>query len=259
MTAAARAASEIVTLELRHEAAILRLSRPRVHNAVDEATMARLEAILDELDAAGDARAIVLTGAGRESFCSGGDLRWFASLARRQDGVAMARRMRAILERLATASRPVLAAVNGQALGGGAEILTACDYRVASSAATFAFRQAANGIVTGWGGGPRLVRLVGRAQALRLLLTSERIDAREALRIGLVDEVVEPGRELDAALGLAGRIARNPPGAVRAFLELVRATDVDETQAAERETELFGERWTSPEFRQLLERFSAPR
>lgn len=165
----------------------------------------------------------------------------------------MSRRVQALLDRLWSGKKVVIAAINGQALGGGCEILTACHFRIASSTANFAYLQAANGLITGWGGGAWLFHLVGRSQALRLLLTSERIDAAEALRIGLIDSVAQPEQLHAAVFDLAQRISRHPPDVITAILELATLHYKGEVdRAVECETELFADRWTSDEFRRAL-------
>jgi enoyl-CoA hydratase/carnithine racemase len=247
----------VVDLELRERIALLRLNRPEVHNAVDERVMEGLEGHLTTIQARHEIATIVLSGAGRDTFCSGGDLRYFASLPTREQGLAMSQRMQAILDRLYTGDRVVLAAVNGTALGGGCEILTACHLRIASAEASFSFRQARNGVVTGWGGGVRLFRLLGRGAALRLLLTSETLSSKEALRMGLVDLVVPPDEVLPTCIEMATRIAECSEGAVSGFLRLVRCLEEKgATAARELETELFGDTWVSPEFKAILARYT---
>ncbi len=243
-----------MTFDLEGDIGVIRLNRPEVHNAVDAAMMVALEEILDRVDGEPDLRVLVLTGAGERSFCAGGDLKHFASLESREEGAAMSRRMSALLDRLADGPRPVIAAVNGDALGGGCEVLVACHLRLAVAGARFSFRQAAMGVVTGWGGGVRVLRLLGRSGALRLLLTADRIDAAEARRLGLVDVLVdEPGSLMDEALGLARRIAANAPEAVAAFLDLARTYEADGAAAArQREAELFAERWVGERFRRKV-------
>lgn len=199
---------------------------------------------------------LIITGSGTETFCAGSDLRYFATLQSRESGLRMSMRMQSILGRLWNGTRVVIAAVNGQALGGGCEILTACHFRIAASTASFAFRQAANGLITGWGGGVRLFHLVGRAQALKLLLTAERIDAAEALRIGLIDRVVSPDELMSAAFDLEHRICENSSRAIRSFLELsnqIHRVDFDTTVSYE--TKLFGDCWVGEDFRRALIEF----
>ncbi len=186
--------NQVVEFDTRGRVATIRLNRPAVHNAIDEAVMRGLEEIIDELERAADTTVIVLTARGTESFCSGGDIKYFATLDTREKVVAMSIRMQRILNRLSSGPRAVIAAINGRALGGGCEILTACHFRIAASTATFRFVQAANGITTGWGGGARLFQLVGRANALSLLLTADPFDAPHALRIGVREPGCRAGR-----------------------------------------------------------------
>ncbi len=253
-------AGDPVLYERRGALALLTLNRPAVRNAVDAAMMARLEARLDRVEADDDVRVVVLTGAGSKGFCAGGDLAWFATLASRDDGLAMSRRMQAVLHRLWAGPRPVIAAVAGDAWGGGCEILTACHLRVAAESARFGFRQAAMGVVTGWGGGARLFHLVGRSHALRLLLTAEAVGAEEALRIGLVDRLAPAGEVLDQAAALGETIAANAPHSVRAFLGLAHAFDrAGGAAVTEEETRLFAHYWDGEHFRRRLAEWEARR
>lgn len=246
-----------LTLEIEEEIATICLNRPEVHNAVDGATMALLEDALDRIEREG-ARAVIITGAGEQTFCSGGDLRYFASFDEGEEKqvLSMAHRMQNILKRLAHGPRVVIGAVNGNSFGGGCEILTACHFRISIPEASFSFRQAANGIITGWGGGYRLFRLIGRGRALKLLLTADEIEAEEARRIGLVDEIVPRPILMDAARFLASKVIRNNPAAVGAFLELAdRLDEEDYDTFHERELHMFSELWINGPFAELLEKY----
>ena len=247
--------TKTVEFEIQKDVGIVRLNRPEAHNSVNASVMEELEQIVKSLEHRNDIRFLILTGTGKATFCAGGDLKYFATLKTRSKGLKMSRRMCAILDRLAAGPQVVIAAVNGSAWGGGCEILTACHFRIAASSAKFAFRQAANGLTTGWGGGIRLFQLVGRTQALRLLLTAETISAREAHRIGLVDRVVPPAKLLAAAEQLANTIRVNPPEAVSAFLELANVASNTGRVGRNRELEIFGDRWTSDDFSHSLSTF----
>lgn len=251
--------SDPIDFQARGPVAVVRLNRPRAHNAVNDRMMDRLEATLDQLDTTPSVRAVVLTGAGSRTFCAGGDLRYFARLITREQAQAMSRRMQALLQRLSNGRRVVIAAVNGQALGGGVEILTACHLRLAVPTATFACRHAANGVTPGWGGGRGLYRLVGRGQALRLLLTAETIDAEEARRIGLIHRIVPQDSLIDAAQALGRAVAKHPLTGMRGILALDRAVQESSAALAERETELFADLFMGRDFRRLLSRFLAAR
>ncbi len=236
------------------EVVIVQLNRPGQSNSVNDIVMEQLETILDDLN--DKIQIIILTAAGDKVFCAGGDLRYFSTLKTRSDGEAMSLRMQAILRRLWEGDRVVIGAVNGKALGGGCEILTACHFRIVSEDGTFQFVQAKNGLTTGWGGGVRLLRLLGRTQALRLLITGECIDACEAKRIGFVDRVVSGDSLESAALEMAREISNNSPSAVRAFLKLVSCDDRFEVERLTNlETEFFADSWESNDFREALSVF----
>jgi len=174
-------------------------------------------ALAEHLEALGDdpeVRAIVLTAAGRH-FMAGGDIRFFESLDRhRAERYVLA--IQKMQDSIATLPQPVIAAINGSALGGGCELAMACDIRIADEQATFGQPEVSLGLIPGAGGTQNLARLVPVGRAKRLLFTGDRIDAGEALAIGLVDEVVPAGTCVQHATELAVRIARNAPLAVSA-------------------------------------------
>jgi len=248
--------AEIVKFEEQGRCAVIRLNRPSVHNAINDVAMGRLEEIQEILGNRSEICAVIITGTGDESFCSGGDIRYFASLKTRGDALAMSQRMQAILKALKTGNQVVIAAVNGNALGGGCEILTACHYRIAEEHAKFSFRQAANGIITGWGGGVRLFNLIDRSHALRLLTTSATFNAQEALAIRFVNQVVPSGKAMETAFDLAGLLSRYSPSVVRAFLHILYKVEKGDIDAAvEFETERFGDLWISDDFKEWLKAF----
>jgi len=232
--------------------ALIRLNRPEKSNAVDQALMEELDSRLAALAADRGCRVIVLTGAGK-SFCAGGDLDYFASLPPEEAAIPPATRMGALLDRLATGERVVIAAVNGPAVGGGLETALACHLRLASDSALFSMRHRDLGMSPGWGGGARLFAAIGAPAALWLLLTADTIDAATALRLGLVHRVVPEHALLEESLALAADIAARPRGSVVGFLRLAAAYRAGGLDAAARyEATLFAERWQSPEFQALL-------
>lgn len=247
--------SEIL-FEKQERTAIIRLNRPEVHNAINQSMMDRLEEILDELEQTPEVIAVILTGSGERSFCSGGDLKYFATLRSREAARAMSLRMRAILDRLYLGDRVVIAAVNGLAYGGGGEILTACHIRLAVPEATFSFRQAANGVITGWGGGIRLMNLLGAHRALPLLLTSRVYTADQMREMGFVEEIIPREDLLPRALELAEVIAANSPAAVRGYLKLFRQVIGNVPDSLKNaETEIFADLWMGNDFRSWLNQF----
>ncbi|MFG3294129.1 enoyl-CoA hydratase/isomerase family protein [Streptomyces sp. NPDC048179] len=167
--------------------AVLTIDRPHARNAISLATMDELE---KALDAAAGARALVIRGAGDRAFVSGGDLKELAAIRTEEDAAAMAWRMRGLCDRIAGFPAPVVAALNGHALGGGAEVAVAADIRVAADDIRIGFTQVTLAIMPAWGGAERLAALVGRGRALLLAGTGAVLDATGAERIGLVDRVV---------------------------------------------------------------------
>lgn len=172
---------------------VLTIDRPEARNSIARATMQELAAALDEVvDSA--ARVLVVTGAGDRVFVAGGDLKELSAIRTHDDATAMATTMRAVLDRLATLPVPVIAAVNGDAYGGGAEVAVACDIRIAADDVRCAFNQVVLGIMPAWGGIERLTALLGRGRALALMTTGRVLGAADALAQGLFDEVVSRER-----------------------------------------------------------------
>ncbi len=206
--------ADLVRTEFEGDVCIVTIDNPPVNALHPDVAEALAQAFMSIARRTPAVRAVVLTGAGKV-FMAGGDIRHFQSL----DAVSAepyARRVQIVQEGIANFTCPVIAAVNGAALGGGCELMMACDIRVAAEAATFGLPEVTLGIIPGAGGTQNLPRLVPVGTAKRLLFTGDRISAAEALRIGLVDEVVPTADVLSHALALARRIAANAPLAVAA-------------------------------------------
>jgi enoyl-CoA hydratase len=235
---------------------IVTVNRPEVHNALNLETIGELRKLCLRLRDEDTLRAMILTGAGDKTFLSGGDLKEFQHLTTAEEARHMVSSMKEVTDLLAGFPWPVIAAVNGLAVGGGCETAVACDFRIASREARLGYRQIRLGIISGWGGGPRLVHLVGKGRALRMMTTGDLLSAEEALAIGLVDQVVLPGEVMPSALALARTIAGNAPLAVRAYKRLVQITVRVPLEAAlEFETELFGPVWVSEDHAECVRAF----
>jgi enoyl-CoA hydratase/carnithine racemase len=192
---------------------VLTIDRPDARNAIARATMRELADALDEV-AGSPARVLVVRGAGDRVFVSGGDLKELAAIRTVDEATQMAVTMRSVLDRLATLEIPVVAALNGDAYGGGAEVAVACDVRIAADDVRCAFNQVVLGIMPAWGGIERLTALVGRGRALLLMTSGRVLDAAAALAQGLFDEVV-PRDHFDAHWPeVAQQIARAPRDAL---------------------------------------------
>jgi enoyl-CoA hydratase/carnithine racemase len=209
-----------VTVRVDGAIATLTLNRPEAMNAMGRALAVDLEAALDRLEALPGVRAVVATGAGERAFSVGGDIkeRGAMSLDERWEH---ALRLARCFERIETLPVPVIAAINGFCFGGGMELATACDIRLASERAELGLLEVRLGVFPGAGGPARLTRLVGKGMAKLVLLTGRRFPAAEALRIGMVEQVVPHERLMDKARALAQEIAANGPLAVRAIKRLV--------------------------------------
>jgi enoyl-CoA hydratase len=227
-------------LERRPPLAIVTIDRPKILNALDAATLTELEAAFNDLAGDSDIRVILLAGAGDRAFAAGADIRELAPLTP-EEGRSFALRGQGIFRKIETLGKPVIACIHGFALGGGCELAMACTLRLAAEDARLGQPEVKLGVICGYGGTHRLPRLVGRGAALKLLLTGATIDAREALRIGLVDEVVPAGQLMQRAETLALEISANAPLAVAEALRVVNeGIDLPLEAALQREAAGFG-------------------
>jgi len=210
-----------ILLDLRPPLALLTLNRPEVLNALNAELLTEVDLAMHDLVDNPAIRVILLTGAGNKAFAAGADIREIADL-HAAEGQALALRGQAVLRYLETCGKPVLACINGFALGGGCELAMACTLRLAADTAHLGQPEVKLGLLPGYGGSQRLPRLTGRGAALRLLLTGEIIAAQEAFRIGLVDELLPAAELMPRAEALALQIAANAP---LALADTLRAVD----------------------------------
>jgi E-phenylitaconyl-CoA hydratase len=224
----------MIRTEKHDDVLLLTIDRPAAYNALDLGSMIALRERLTEFRDDPVLSVAVLTGAGDKAFCAGADLKQTpapdlpyaaAAFAPYAHGVRDGAYVRAITLSELAIGKPLIAAINGHALGGGLEIALDCDLRIAAPTATFGLPEARWASIPAVGGASQLLRAVPRAVAMRMLLTGERIDAPEAHRIGLVSDIVPAVDLVDAALALARRIAGNGPLAVRALTTLARRTE----------------------------------
>ncbi len=231
---------ETLLLETTGAIATVTLNRPQVLNALNAQLFTDLDAAFTTLAADPAIRVILLTGAGEKAFAAGADI---AELAQTDaaTGRSLALRGQAIFRRIETCGKPVIACINGFALGGGCELALACTFRLASDTARLGQPEVKLGLIPGYGGTQRLPRLVGRSAALKLLLTAEVITAPEALRIGLVDAIYPAASLLHEARLLAEKIAAQAPLAIAATLESVyQGAELPLEEAIALEARIFG-------------------
>ncbi|WP_102142444.1 enoyl-CoA hydratase/isomerase family protein [Mycobacterium hubeiense] len=212
----------MVDLELDDGLAVITIDRPHARNAISLETMDQLDKALDGADGA---RALVIKGAGDKAFVSGGDLKELSAIRTELDAAAMAWRMRSICDRIARFPVPTIAALNGHALGGGAEVAVAADIRLAADDIKIGFNQVTLEIMPAWGGAERLAALVGKSKALLLAGTGMILAAAEAERIGLVDKVLPRASFDEQWRDIARRLATRPGGEIKRVIAGVPTTE----------------------------------
>lgn len=249
--------SELV-LEVCDRVLTVTIDRPEKRNALSRPVLEELRSLFDAHRKHDQLAVAVLRGAGEKSFAAGGDLHDLNNVRTHGEAKEMAERAKSALDAVRRFPTPVVGALNGDALGGGAELALACDFRVAAAHSRIGFLQGRLNITTAWGGGVDLLRTIGRARGLELLCSGRLLDAEEARSIGLVDRVARPGNDLDAELAeFLAPMLRMAPHVLRAFKALALAVSTAPPRAPidAKETELFCETWVHPNHWEAAERF----
>jgi enoyl-CoA hydratase len=244
----------VLHIERQGSVVLWTVDRPEAKNALDHPTLDALVSAIREAKADPDVRAAVITGAG-DAFISGGDLRELRERNSAADAEELTDAGYALTSAIGELPFPVVAAVAGPAIGGGAELATACDLRVADERARFCFKQVRMGVTTAWGTVPRLVALVGAGAAARLLYTGQELGAAESKRLGLVEEVTDSGRAVTTAMEWAADIARGSPKAVADTKRLLREATTTARDVRALERQLFIETWSSADHRDAIEAY----
>ncbi|MFZ4635456.1 MAG: enoyl-CoA hydratase-related protein [Saprospiraceae bacterium] len=241
---------ENLALDIVDGIVTITINREKALNALNAQTLRELRHFFGE---AGpkltDLKGVILTGAGTKAFVAGADITEFSNLSAEQ-GVAFARNGQEVFFLIERFPKPVIAAVNGFALGGGCELAMACHLRIAGEKARFGQPEVNLGLIPGYGGTQRLVQYIGKAKALELMLTADMIDAPEAYRLGLVNSVVPQGEELVAAKAMLEKIAAKAPVAVAKVIEAVNAYFQDGADGFEAELRAFGDCCGTDDFRE---------
>ena len=232
--------SQFIKYEEDGMTALLTINRPKALNALNSQVLDELDKTLDSIDT-NKIRALIITGAGEKSFVAGADIGEMSSLTK-QEGEAFGKKGNDVFRKLETFPIPVIAAINGFALGGGCEISMSCDIRICSDNAIFGQPEVGLGITPGFGGTQRLARIVGPGMAKQMIYTGKNINAEEALRIKLVNAVYPQSELLNEAKKLAETIARQAPIAVRNSKKAINdGLQVDMDKAIVIEEKLFGD------------------
>ncbi len=244
----------LVNYEVEGAVGVITINRPEALNALNSSVLDELVQVLDGVDQ--DAvRCLILTGAGEKSFVAGADIGEMSTLSK-AEGEAFGKKGNDLFRRLETFPIPVIAAVNGFALGGGCEIAMSCDFRIAADTAVFGQPEVGLGITPGFGGTQRLARLIGPGMAKQLIYTARNIKADEALRVGLVNQVVPAAELMETAKKLASTIAKNAPIAVRACKQAINeGLELDMDAAIVLEEKLFGNCFETEDQREGMANF----
>jgi len=229
---------ENILVERRERVAIITINRPEKRNALNIQTRAEGAAALDELAADDSVHVVIFTGAGDKAFIAGADIAEFAERTALTQREVMLQR--GLFNAVDSFPKPIIAMVNGYCLGGGCEVALACDLRIAGESASFGQPEINLGIIPGGGGTQRLTRLVGEGKAMEMILSGEIINAQEAYRLGLVNQVVPADQLLTKTMEIANRIAEKSPIAVRLAKEAVKlASRSNLDEGLRREVDLF--------------------
>ena len=219
---------------------IITINRPKQLNALNKQTINELNTAILKAEKDASIRVIVITGAGEKAFIAGADIKEFASFSK-EEGKKLSKeghhKLFNLIEKL---SKPVIAAVNGFALGGGLELAMAAHIRVASENALLGLPEVSLGVIPGYGGTQRLAQLTGKGKAMELITTASMISSNDALKIGLVNHVVDQKELMPFCLKIAGKICKNSPNAIQNAINAINANYADGTDGFETEIEAFG-------------------
>lgn len=242
---------EYQNLKISHEDGILlvTIDREKALNALNQQTMKELKAFFGEDAPQRLCKGIILTGAGKKAFVAGADIKEFLDLDE-EKGTEMSRRGQEIFALIERFPKPVIAAVNGFALGGGCELAMACHLRIASDNARFGQPEVNLGIIPGYGGTQRLIQYLGKSKAMELMLTGDMINAEEAYRLGLVNYVLPVGEIIYKAKSLIEKIGTKGPIAVAKVIESVNAYFEEGVDGFEQEIKAFGQTTATEDFKE---------
>lgn len=252
--------SDVLKSERRGAAQVLTITREHAGNSISREVTEAFEQAIAPLDHDATLRAVIVTGVGNRFFCSGGDIKQYRDLKTREQLNKAFARPRKLLDHLESLPVPVIAAVNGYALGGGAELMLACDIRMASPEAKIGFPYVKLSLIPGWHGIERLARSCGYGVAMHLLASGEPVSATEAKRLGLINEVVTEGPVLDAARAFAARLEAAAPLSLAATKRVLRSAFSQSRDAARQLAEqTFADLWMSKDHREAEAAFAEKR
>ena len=241
---------ENILIEKQDNIAVITINRPTKLNALNKATIQELHDGFKALNEDKSVKAIIITGSGEKAFVAGADISEFANFSVEEGGKLAAQGQELLFDFVQNLSTPVIAAVNGFALGGGLELAMSCHFRVASDNAKMGLPEVTLGVIPGYGGTQRLAQLVGKGRAMEMIMTAGMIDAETAKNYGLVNHVVPQAELLDFTKGIATKITKNSSVAIAKAVEAINANFEDGTNGYEIEIKNFGLSFGTEDFKE---------
>ncbi|NAS31773.1 enoyl-CoA hydratase [Flavobacteriaceae bacterium R38] len=239
-----------ILVEITSTTAIVTINRPSKLNALNRETINELHEAFKHLEGDGNIKAIIITGSGEKAFVAGADISEFADFSVSEGGALAANGQELLFDFVENLSTPVIAAVNGFALGGGLELAMACHFRIASDNARMGLPEVSLGVIPGYGGTQRLPQLVGKGMAMEMIMTAGMINAEKALATGLVNQVVSQDELLPLCEKLAAKISNNSSVAIGKAIEAVNSGFKDGVDGYQAEIRLFGESFGTEDFKE---------
>jgi enoyl-CoA hydratase/carnithine racemase len=249
------------TIKTKKEQTIIwiTLNRPHKLNAINATMLQKLSETLDTIEKDTNVRCVIITGEGEKAFSAGADIKELQKLTQ-ETATELSRKGQQVFSQVETLSKPVVAAINGYALGGGLVLALACDFRLASIDAELGSPEIKLGIIPAWGGTQRLPRIVGIAKAKRLIMLGDRVKAEEALKMGLVDKVVPPNKLEAEAEALAQRLCEHPPAALKYAKHAINSGAQGSLESGlKKETDFFAQLFSTKETKERIEAFISQR
>lgn len=241
---------ENLLIAIENKIALVTLNRPTKLNALNKDTLAELHAAFSDLEKDDTIQVIILTGSGEKAFVAGADIAEFANFSAQEGTQLAAEGHQKVFDHIENLKKPVIAAVNGFALGGGLELAMACHFRVASDNAKMGLPEVTLGLIPGYGGTQRLPQLVGKGRAMEMILTATMISAAEAKEYGLVNHVVPQSELIEFCQGLAQKICKNAPVAISEAIQAVNANFDKSKNGFETEISAFGRLFSTSDFKE---------
>lgn len=241
---------ENILIDIQDHVAVVTINRPTKLNALNKSTIEELHQAFSELSTNPDVKVVIVTGSGEKAFVAGADISEFANFSVEEGGKLAAKGQEILFDYVQNFNKPVIAAVNGFALGGGLELAMSCHFRVASDNAKMGLPEVTLGVIPGYGGTQRLAQLVGKGRAMEMIMTAGMIDANTALTYGLVNHVVAQSELLNLAKGIAEKITKNSSVAIAKAIESINAGYEDGVNGYEIEIKNFGACFGTEDFKE---------